>query len=72
MQRRLVPAIALGIGRQIDVGAELRVHPGPGETDDDDVFIGLTEEVLDDAGGSVVLRDSAGTEVAELTYPTRD
>lgn len=60
--------LPLGIGRQIDVGTELRVHPGPGTTDDDDVFVGLDEEVLDDDRGVVVLRDSAGAEVARFRY----
>ena len=61
--------LPLGIGRQIDVGTELRVHSGPGETDEEAVFVGLDTEVLDDAGGTVVLRDSAGTEVATFEYP---
>lgn len=61
--------LPLGIGRQIDVGTELRVHPGPGTTGDDAVFVGLDEEVLDDSGGTVRLLDSAGTEVATFRYP---
>ena len=60
--------LPLGIGRQIDVGTELRVHPGPGETDEEAVFVGLDEEVLDDDAGVVVLRDAAGTEVARFEY----
>jgi hypothetical protein len=63
--------LPLGIGRQIDVGTELRVHPGPGVTDEEAVFVGLEAEVLDDVGGTVVLRDAAGSEVAELRYPAR-
>ena len=63
--------LPLGIGRQIDVGTELRVHPGPGETDDEAVFVGLDEEVLDDDGGVVILRDAAGTEVARFEYGDR-
>jgi hypothetical protein len=61
--------LPLGIGRQIDVDTTLRVHPGPGETDEDAVFVGLDQEVLDDDGGRVVLRDAAGTEVARFDYP---
>lgn len=61
--------LPLGIGRQIDVGAELGVHTGPGETDEEAVFVGLDHEVLADSGGTVVLRDSAGTEVATFEYP---
>lgn len=60
--------LPLGIGRQIDVGTELRVHVGPGETGDDAVFVGLDEPVLDDDGGTVVLRDAAGSEVARFRY----
>lgn len=60
--------LALGIGRQIDVDAELRVHPGPGNTGDDAVFVGLAEEVLADDGGVLVLRDAAGSEVARFEY----
>lgn len=60
--------LPLGIGRQIDVGTELRVHPGPGETDDEAVFVGLDQEVLDDDDGVVILRDAAGTEVARFEY----
>lgn len=63
--------LPLGIGRQIDVGSELRVHPGPGTTDEDAVFVGLEEEVLDDESGEVVLLDAAGSEVATFRYPTR-
>jgi hypothetical protein len=62
--------LPLGIGRQIDVGRQLRVHPGPGETNDDAVFVGLAEEVLDDDGGVIVLRDAAGSEVATFRYGT--
>lgn len=62
----------LGIGRQIDVGAELRVHPGPGMTDDDAVFVGLDHEVLDDERGVVVLRDAAGDAVARFRYSSSD
>ena len=60
--------LPLGIGRQIDVGAELRVHTGTGTTDDDAVFVGLDEEVLDDDSGIVVLRDAFGGEVARFRY----
>jgi hypothetical protein len=62
--------LPLGIGRQIDVGAELRLHPGPGETSDEAVFVGLDEEVLDDEGGVVVLRDALGGEVMRFRYGT--
>lgn len=58
----------LGIGRQIDPGAELRVHPGPGTTDDDAVFLDLGAEVLHDERGVVVLRDAAGDAVARFRY----
>ena len=58
----------LGIGRQIDVGAELRVYSSCGESTDDAVFACAGVEVLDDEGDVLQLRDSAGTEVAELRY----
>lgn len=61
--------LPLGIGRQIDVGAELRVHPGPGETGDDAVFAGLDAELLDDDGDVVRLLDAAGSEVMSFRYP---
>lgn len=60
--------LPLGIGRQIDVEAELRLHPGPGNTSDNAVFVGLDEEALGDDGGVLVLRDSAGSEVARFAY----
>ena len=58
----------LGIGRQIDVGAELRVYSSCGESTDEAVFACAGVEVLDDDGDVLTLRDSAGTEVAELRY----
>lgn len=58
----------LGIGRQIDVGAELRVYSSCGENTEDAVFACAGVEVLDDDGDVLTLRDSAGTEVAELRY----
>ncbi|MBA2280835.1 MAG: hypothetical protein M3527_06030 [Actinomycetota bacterium] len=63
--------LPLGIGRQLDVGAELRLHTGRGTDDADDVFAGLDREVLDD-GGLLVLRDSAGAEVARFAYGAAD
>lgn len=58
----------LGIGRQIDVGAELRVYSSCGESTEQAVFACVGAEVLDDQGDVLTLRDSAGTEVAELRY----
>lgn len=58
----------LGIGRQIDVGTELRVYSSCGESTDEAVFACAGTEVLDDAGDLLTLRDSAGTEVAQLNY----
>ncbi|HSK21982.1 MAG TPA: hypothetical protein VK906_02345 [Egicoccus sp.] len=60
--------LPLGIGRQIDPDAELRVHTGCGEDTDDAVFACLDKEALDDAGGVLTLRDSAGGEVATFAY----
>jgi hypothetical protein len=60
--------LPLGIGRQIDVGTTLRVHPGPGETTEEAVFVGLDQEVIDDERGVVVLRDAAGSKVATFRY----
>lgn len=60
--------LALGIGRQIDVGAELRVHSSCGEDTEAAVFSCADEEVLDDDGDVLTLRDSAGGEVAVFAY----
>lgn len=61
----------LGIGRQIDVGAELRVYSSCGESTDEAVFACSEAAVLDDNGDVLTLRDSAGTEVAKLQYDDR-
>lgn len=58
----------LGIGRQIDVGEELRVHSGCGESTDEAVFACVESEVLDDDGDVLTLRDAAGDDVAVLPY----
>ena len=58
----------LGIGRQIEVGAELRVYSSCGESTDEAVFACAEDEVLDDKGDVLTLRDSAGSEVAEFAY----
>ena len=63
--------LPLGIGRQIDVGAELRVHTGTGDDDDQAVFAGLDDEALDDDRGVVRLLDSAGMEVMRMVYGDR-
>lgn len=60
--------LALGIGRQIDIGAELRVHSSCGESTDTAVFACAEAEALDDDGDLLTLRDSAGGEVAQLGY----
>ncbi len=60
--------LPLGIGRQIDPDAELRVHPGPGETTDDAVFVGLDEEALPDTGGLLILHDAGGNIVDRCPY----
>ena len=60
--------LPLGIGRQIDVGSELRVYSSCGESSDAAVFACVGTEVLDDAGDTLTLRDSAGGEVAVFPY----
>ena len=60
--------LPVGIGRQIDVGAELRVHTSCGEDSEDAVFACLGDEALNDEAGLVMLLDAAGTEVARLEY----
>lgn len=61
--------LPLGIGRQIDPDAELRVHTACGEDTDEAVFVCLDrDDVLPDGGGVLVLRDSAGGEVATFAY----
>lgn len=61
----------LGIGRQIDVGAQVRVYSSCGESTDKAVFACSSVEVLDDAGDVLTLRDSAGDEVAVFAYGDR-
>lgn len=61
----------LGIGRQIDVGKELKVHSSCGESTDEAVFACVESEVLDDTGDILTLRDSAGGEVAVFAYGDR-
>lgn len=58
----------LGIGRQIDPGAELRVYSSCGESTDEAVFACSEVEVFDDNGDVLMLRDSDGGEVARLAY----
>ena len=58
----------LGIGRQIEVGGELRVYSSCGESTDEAVFACAEDEVLDDKSDVLTLRDSAGGEVAEFAY----
>lgn len=60
--------LPLGIGRQIDPGAELRVHTACGDDSADAVFACLDAEALPDHGGVVTLLDSAGGEVAAFAY----
>lgn len=60
--------LSLGIGRQIDVGAELRVYSSCGESSEEAVFACVGSEVLDDTGDVLTLRDSAGGEVAVFAY----
>ncbi len=60
--------LPLGIGRQIDPNAELRVHTSCGEDTDEAVFACLDVEVLDDDGDVLRLLDSAGSEVARFAY----
>lgn len=62
----------LGIGRQIFVGAELRVYSSCGESTDAAVFACSDVEVLDDEGDVLTLRDSAGGEVAVFAYGDED
>ncbi|GAB2739145.1 lamin tail domain-containing protein [Nocardioides pakistanensis] len=64
--------LSLGIGRQIDPGAELRVYSSCGESSDEAVFVCADQEVLDDEGDVLTLRDSAGGEVATFTYGEGD
>lgn len=61
-------AIHLGIGRQIDPGAELRVYTGCGETTDHAVFACLERQPWDENGDVLRLLDAAGGEVARLEF----
>lgn len=58
----------LGIGRQLDPDAELRVHTSCGEDTDEAVFACLDTEMLDDDGDVLRLLDAAGSEVARFAY----
>lgn len=60
--------LKLGLGRQIEVGAKLRVYSRCGETTEEAVFACVGVEVLGDQGDVPTFWDSAGTEVAELRY----
>lgn len=60
--------LPLGIGRQIEPGAQLRVHVGQGEESEEAVFAGLERQALPPGGGTVVLRDAAGGEVMSVRY----
>jgi hypothetical protein len=60
--------LPLGVGRQLDPGEELRVHPACGSDTDRAVFACLETAVLPDDGGTVILLDAAGTEVARFAY----
>lgn len=48
--------LALGVGRQIDPGAELRVHTACSDDTDEAVFACLDEPVLHDDGDVLTLR----------------
>jgi micrococcal nuclease len=58
----------VGIGTQIDPGEGLRVHTACGEDTEHAVSKGLEQEVLDDEGDVLHLRDAAGTEVMRFAY----
>ncbi len=60
--------LPLGIGRQLDPDAELRVYSSCGEDTDAAVFACLDEPVLDDDGDVVRLLDSGGNEVMRFAY----
>lgn len=64
--------LPLGVGRQIEPRAELRIHPGPGTTTESAVFVGLDREVLGAERGTVSLRDPFGGEVSAFRYPPAD
>jgi len=61
--------LSLGIGRQIDVGTTLRVYTACGTSTEEAVFACAdVRDVLGDDGDVLTLRDSAGSEVAQLRY----
>ena len=62
--------LPLGIGRQLDPGAELRLYSSCGQDTDEAVFACLDEPVLDDDGDVVRLLDSGGNEVMRFAYGT--
>jgi glycerophosphoryl diester phosphodiesterase len=58
----------LGIGIQVDPGAELRVHAACGTDTETAVSGCLDDEVLDDQGDVLTLRNAAGAEVHRFAY----
>jgi predicted small lipoprotein YifL len=62
--------LPLGVGRQLDPGAELEVHVACGDDGDEAVFACLDREVLDDDGEVLRLLDAGGGEVARFAYGT--
>jgi hypothetical protein len=60
--------LPLGIGTQVDEGAQLRLYSSCGENTAEEIFACADSEVLDDAGDTLTLYDSAGGEVASFAY----
>lgn len=59
--------LALPPSTRIPAGAELRVHPGPGDSTEEDLYVGGDPDALGD-GGTVTLHDAFGGEVDSLAY----
>jgi hypothetical protein len=60
--------LPLGIGTQVDEGAQLRLYSACGENTAEKIFACADAEVLDDLGDTLTLYDSAGGEVAQFAY----
>jgi hypothetical protein len=61
-------SLPLGIGTQVDEGAQLRLYSACGENTAEKIFACADTEVLDDGGETLTLHDSAGGEVAQFAY----
>jgi hypothetical protein len=53
----------------LPIGEFIRVHPGPGTSTQRDLYLNLTQPVLNDLSDVVTLFNSEGTMISRYTYP---